>query len=258
MVRGSLTLGRYVARQSPLHALDAAAKVLCAACLALASVWNARLELQAGLAILLGGAFAVGRLPVRLGLQALRGVAWLLVVVVAANRGWAALGGASAQTLPFAELVLLVMRLVVLALLSVLFTATTVPVDLAYGMQRLLRPLQRLRFPAQEFGFLLVLALSFVPIFFAEAHGLLAVHRSKSGGARWGAWDRLRAVVPLAVPLFLSVLRRADELAVALDARCFVAGRRRSAYVPPRFGVGEIACLVFSLLVLLVSLGLPH
>lgn len=258
MVGGDLSLGRYVPRRSPLHDLDAAAKLVCAVLLATASVYSARLGLQAALGLLLLAAFALARLPWRLVLQALRGVAWLLVFVVVANLGWAALGGAGAQTLEPAALLRLVLRLVVLVLLSALFTATTVPVDLAHGLQRILRPLQRLHVPVQEIGFLLVLALSFVPIFFAEARGLVTVHRSKRGGVRWGAWHRLRAVVPLAVPLFLSVLRRADELAVALDARCFVPGRPRSAYVPPHLGVPEFGCLALSLLVLLASVWLPR
>jgi len=255
---GNLSLGRYVARRSPVHDLDAGAKLGCAVLLAAASVWSARLALQAVLGLLLLAAFALAHLRWRLVLRALRGVAWLLVFVVVANLGWAVVGGAGAASLQPAALLLLVLRLVVLVLLSVLFTATTVPVDLAHGLQRLLRPLQRLHVPVQELGFLLVLALSFVPIFFAEARGLVAVHRSKSGGVRWGLWHRLRAVVPLAVPLFLSVLRRADELAVALDARCFVPGRQRSAYVPPHLGVAELGCLALSLLVLLASVWLPR
>ena len=258
MIAGNVALGRYVARRSPLHDLDAGAKLAGAACLATASVWSGRIELQAALGVLLLVAFALARLPARLVVHALRGVLWLVAFVVVANLGWAALGGAGGPELRLADLLLLVLRLIDLLLLGVLFTATTVPVDLGAGLQRLLRPLQRLHVPVQELGFLLVLALSFVPIFFAEARGLVAVHRSKSGGARWGWGHRLRAVVPLTVPLFLSVLRRADELAVALDARCFVPGRARTAFVPPKVGPAEIGCLALSLLVLLASVWLPR
>ena len=255
---GNLALGRYVARHSPLHDLDAGAKLLCAIALATASVCSARWALQAVLGLLLLAAYVLARLPPRLLGRALRGVAWLLAFVLVANLGWAAVSATAMGDLRVASLLLLVLRVVDLVLLSVVFTATTVPVDLAHGLQRMLRPLRRAHLPVQELGFLLVLALSFVPIFFAEARGLVAVHRSKTGGVRWGMWHRARAVIPLAVPLFLSVLRRADELAVALDARCFVPGRVRSAFVPPRFGRLEICCLALSLLVLLASVGLPR
>jgi energy-coupling factor transport system permease protein len=150
----------------------------------------------------------------------------------------------------------LLLRLVVLVLLSVLFTATTVPVDVARGFARLLAPLGRLRLPVHELGMLLVLALSFVPVFFAEARTLAAAHRLKVGRARWGLAPRLRAALPLVVPLFVAVLRRADELAVAMDARCFVPGRPRSAYVPARFGGAEIGFLALGLAILLACFWL--
>lgn len=258
MAPWNLALGRYVARRSQLHDLDAAVKLGSAVCLATASVWSPRLDVQLALAALLLGAFALARLPLRLAVQALRGAAWLLAFVVLANLGWAVLGGARAATPPLGEMLLLLLRLLDLVLLGVVFTATTVPVDLAHGLQRLLRPLRRLHLPVQELGFLLVLALSFVPIFFSEARDLVAAHRSKSGGTRWGWRHRLGAVVPLAVPLFLGVLRRADDLAVALDARCFVPGRARSAFVPPRLGAPEIGSLALALLVLLASVLLPR
>ncbi|HZM16601.1 MAG TPA: energy-coupling factor transporter transmembrane protein EcfT [Candidatus Krumholzibacteria bacterium] len=251
-----LALGRYIPRSSPLHRLDAGIKLVGAFCLATASLCSSRLDLQLLQGVVLLAAFLLARLPARLLLRALRGAAWLLAFVALANLGWAAVSGGWTREQNPAEFGVLLARLLDLVLLSVLFTATTVPVDLARGLDRLLGPLRRLRLPVHELGFLLVLALSFIPIFLAEARSLVAAHRTKMGGSRWRWWHRLQAVVPLAVPLFLSVLRRADELAVALDARCFVPGRPRTAFVPPRHGRAEGTCLALCLLVLLASVWL--
>ena len=254
MNAASMALGRYVARGSPVHRTDAAAKLLGACCLATASVWSESLAVQSAQAGLLLVVFALARLPVRLLGQALRGALWLLAFVALANLGWAAVAGAWAEPQSPTALAVLLLRLLDLILLSVVFTATTVPVDLAHGIERLLRPLGRLRLPVHEVGLLLVMSLSFIPIFFSEARVLAAAHRSKMGGVRWGFRHRAGAIVPLAVPLFLGVLRRADELAVALDARCFLPGRPRSAFVPPRSGANEMCCLALCGLVLVVSL----
>jgi energy-coupling factor transport system permease protein len=177
-------------------------------------------------------------------------VVWGFVVQGA---GW---HGGIGSVRDLAGLGTLLARLLNLLLLSVLFTATTVPVDAAEGLDRLLRPLRRVRVPVHEIGMLLVLSLSFIPIFLQEAQHLTAAHRVKMGVSRWGVRHRLRAVVPLMVPLFLSVLRRSDELTLALDARCFDASRERTSLVPGRFGVAEVAIVVTCVAALLACIGL--
>ena len=253
MAGTALTLARYVPGDSPLHRLDARAKLVAALCIASAAVAAAGAPAQALVGVLLATGFLAARLPVRLVLSALRGVAWILVFVVVANLAWGRVlahhagWGAAESSLrtPF-EFVALVGRLLNLIVLAVLVTATTVPVDAAEGLERLLRPLARVRVPVHELGTLLVLTLSFVPLFLREARGLGDAHRVKMGRARWSVLDRARAVVPLTVPLFLAVVRRADELAIALDARCFVPGVRRSTYVASHFGRREAIALGLS------------
>lgn len=249
-MRPFLSLGRYVARDSPLHGLDARVKLAASFCLATATVLAEHLGIQALLLAISIVAFALARLPWRLLGRGLRGAAWLLLFVTAANAGWFvvtrrfewAVGEASVQSA--GALVVLLVRLLDLVLLAALFTAITVPVDAAEGLERLLRPLARLRLPVHEIGMLLVLSLSFIPIFLSEARRVSDAQRLKRGLRRWRRLDRLRAVVPLVVPLFLAVLRRADELGVALDARCFEPGARRTSLVPGRFGLAEVLALL--------------
>lgn len=233
-------------RDSAVHRLDARAKLLVALLAAVGAIAASALWMQCLLALLLLAGFFAARLPWRLVLAGLRGAAWLVVFVAAANVGWALWlghagtwgGGETAVRVP-ADLALLLLRLFSLLLLAGLLTATTLPVDAAEALERLLRPLARVRVPVHELGFLLVLTLSFVPLFLREARSLSDAHRIKRGRARWTLLDRARALGPLTVPLFLAVFRRADELAVALDARCFVPGARRTAFVAGRLGWRE-------------------
>lgn len=253
LVAPALTLARYVPRESAVHRLDARAKLVAALLVAVGAVAASALWMQAvWTAILLAG-FGAARLPWRLVLAGIRGALWLVLFVAAANVGWAlwlarlgAWGGGEAAVRAPGELGLLLLRLFNLLLLAALFTATTLPVDAAEAVERLLRPLRRLRIPVHELGFLLVLTLSFVPLFLREARSLSDAHRIKRGRARWTLADRARALVPLAVPLFLAVFRRADELAVALDARCFVPGAPRTAYVAGRLGWPEWAAVTLA------------
>ena len=191
-------------------------------------------------------AFCAARLPAVLVARGVRSALWLVMFVVVANLGWAAVvrrvpewaAGEPAIATPWG-LALLVARLFELILLAMVFTATTVPVDAAEAIERLLQPLARLGLPVHEIGPLFVLALGFVPLFAREARALADAHRVKIGRARWTLADRVRALAPLIVPLFLGVVRRADELAVALDARCFVPGAPRTSLAPGRWGAAE-------------------
>jgi energy-coupling factor transport system permease protein len=236
-----VSIGRYVAGTSVLHALDPRTKLAAVLLLTLCIVWASEPWPQGAIAFLLALGFWRAQLQPRLLGRALRGVAWLLACVALVNLAWGwvvrqsgwALGPASVQSL--ADLAVLLLRLLNLMLLGVLFTATTVPVDAAEAIERLLRPLSRLRIPVHEISLLLVLSLSFIPIFLDEAQALVRAHRVKVGGVRWGWRARARAVVPLLVPLFLSVQRRADELGVAMDARCYSPRRRRTSLHVSRF-----------------------
>jgi energy-coupling factor transport system permease protein len=244
-----------------VHRLDARVKLLAALGLATAAVAGSHARVQAALLAMLALTFVMTRLPVALAWRSVRGAAWLLGFVVVANvawswvarrADWAAGEGAVAGA---GELTLLGLRLTNLLVIATLLTATTVPLDAAEAVERLLLPLRRLRVPVHDVGMVLGLSLSFVPLFQREATALSDAHRIKRGTARWRPADRARAAVPLLVPLFLAVLRRADDLAVALDARSYAPGATRTSLVPGRCGAREWIALAATTAVLLACIG---
>jgi energy-coupling factor transport system permease protein len=126
------------------------------------------------------------------------------------------------------------LRFAVLILGLSLFSLTTNTTQVAHGIEHLLRPLQRLRFPAHEFALIVVIALRFVPILALEAERIAKAQASRGaqGGQRaFNPLARARRSLPLLVPLFVTALRRAETLALAMEARCYTGGHGRTHLV---------------------------
>jgi energy-coupling factor transport system permease protein len=110
-----------------------------------------------------------------------------------------------------------------------LLTLTTSPVALTDALERLMRPLERLRVPVGDVAMMLTVALRFIPTTAEEAEKVVLAQAAR--GARFdsgGPVRRARAYVPVLVPLFVNLFRRADELAVAMESRCYRGGRGRT------------------------------
>ena len=125
------------------------------------------------------------------------------------------------------------LRLVLLILLSTLLTLTTSPLRLTDGLEALLSPLRRFRVPVHELSMMMTIALRFVPTLLEELDRIMKAQKARGADfERGNIMQRLRAVVPVLVPvlvpLFLSAFRRADELALAMEARCYRGGEGRT------------------------------
>lgn len=113
-------------------------------------------------------------------------------------------------------------RLSLLILSTMLLTMTTTPVNLTSAMEKLLQPLKRFGFPAHELAMMMTIALRFIPTLLEEAEAVMKAQQARGGSISTGNLSqRLRASVALLVPLLAGSLRRADELAVAMEARCY-------------------------------------
>ncbi|MGC8875445.1 MAG: energy-coupling factor transporter transmembrane component T family protein, partial [Chloroflexia bacterium] len=123
-------------------------------------------------------------------------------------------------------------RMVALVLLLTLLTTIADATDLVHAVEALLRPLQRAGFPAHELALVFVVALRFLPLLVREAERLLKAQAARGADfGRGGVIQRVRRTFPLLIPLFVITLRRAEELAIAMEARGYVGGRGRSHFV---------------------------
>jgi len=121
------------------------------------------------------------------------------------------------------------LRLIFLVLGSSLLTLTTAPVTLTDGLERLLSPLKVIHFPAHEMAMMMTIALRFIPTLLEEADKIMKAQSARGADFESGKlFDRARAMVPLLVPLFVSAFRRAGDLAMAMEARCYHGGEGRT------------------------------
>jgi energy-coupling factor transport system permease protein len=130
---------------------------------------------------------------------------------------------------------LMILRLLEFMILISLLTLTTRTTELTHGLERLLSPLERVRFPAHELALVFAISLRFAPTLAGELERIMKAQASR--GADFGEQGRLgfirrtRNLLPLLVPLFLSALRRAEDLTLAMEARGYTGGRGRTSFI---------------------------
>ncbi len=121
------------------------------------------------------------------------------------------------------------LRLTLLVVSSQLLTLTTSPIALTDGLERLFRPLQKIGFPSHEIAMMMSIALRFIPTLMDEADKIMKAQKARGANFETGSiLNRAKAMVPLLVPLFVGAFRRAEELALAMDARCYRGGAGRT------------------------------
>ena len=147
---------------------------------------------------------------------------------------------------------LMSLRLVLMVLTTSLLTLTTSPIVLTDGLERLMGIFQPLGFPAHEVALMITMALRFVPTLLDEGDKLAKAQMARGVNFdRGNLFVRLRAMIPLLVPLFIGAFRRADDLALAMQARCYNGGVGRGHFRELHFGAGDIAVVVISALFLI-------
>ncbi|AGB40232.1 ABC-type cobalt transport system, permease component CbiQ [Halobacteroides halobius DSM 5150] len=121
------------------------------------------------------------------------------------------------------------LRLVFLVLYTSLLTLTTSPLELTDGLEELLNPFKRFGLPAHELAMMMTIALRFIPTLLEEAKKIMKAQKARGADFEGGNLiQRAKNLIPLLVPLFVSAFRRADDLALAMEARCYRGGENRS------------------------------
>jgi len=246
-----ITIGQYLPYGSLVHRLDPRFKLVMFAVLvatvASADSYGASLLLLIALLTVV----YLSRVPVRYALQGLRpALPWIAIFatlqlffykgrygaeVCSVIWSW---GFTNISTCGLRLVTLMVPRLLEFMILISLLTLTTSTTELTHGLERLLSPLNRLRFPAHELAMVFTIALRFVPTLAEELEKIMKAQASR--GADFGEQGRLRFIqrtrtlIPLLVPLFLSALRRAEDLSLAMEARGYVGGRGRTSFIQLR------------------------
>ena len=230
-----ITLGQHLAGDSPIHRLDPRTK-LVAVLVYTVALFSARgWPAYALLGALLVAAFLASRISLRYMVRALRPVLFILSFTVIINLFWVrgeVLWRLWRLTITREGLALagaMGFRLSMLVIASSLLTLTTSPIALTDGLEHLLSPGRRIGIPAHELAMMLTIALRFIPTLLGEADKIMKAQMARGADfSRGGLVQRARSLLPLLVPLFVSAFRRADELATAMEARCYRGGEGRT------------------------------
>lgn len=255
-------IGQYVPGDSPLHRLDAAAKIGVVAAFTGALFAVGGFVGLAAIAAVVAATVLVSRVPVRAVARGLRAVALIMVVTIAVNAlRWQApdalwhLGPLAVDGSGLRTGVFFAARIVLLVTGTSLLTLTTSPVRLANGIERALAPLKLLRVPVGDLAMTLTIALRFIPTTAEEAENIMAAQQARGASFDTGGpIARARAYAPVLVPLFFQLFRRADSLATAMEARCYRGSEARTRLVEERMRRADWLVL-FGTASVLVAIG---
>lgn len=252
-----VTIGQYLPRESPVHRLDPRTKIAAVAILTVAIFVVRDFGGYSLLTLFLLGVVLISQIPVGYLLRGLRPVLFLLLLTVVLNMFFSGIQGGTVlfrlgPLLTTREAVARALfvgyRLVALVLVTSLLTFTTSPVELTDGIERILRPFRRLGVPAHELAMMMTIALRFIPTLMEETEKIMKAQMARGAEFDQGRlMRRARALVPVLVPLFVSAFRRADELALAMEARCYRGGDHRTRMKQLRFAVRDGVALVLTL-----------
>ncbi|MDR1928258.1 MAG: energy-coupling factor transporter transmembrane protein EcfT [Oscillospiraceae bacterium] len=238
-----ITIGQYYAGSSPLHRMDARMKLLLTLAF-MVVIFLCKNFFSLGLLAACAAVLALlSRVPGGMLLRSFRPILMLVVFTSVLNL----LYTNGADTHPLLELpvwrwtlvitreglfiaVFTTVRILCLILVSSLLTYTTTPSMLTTGLERLLSPLARLRVPVSVFAMMMTLALRFVPTLIEETDRIMSAQKSRGSNLETGSLlKRIKAFVPVLVPLFVSAFRRAAELAYAMESRCYTGSGTRTS-----------------------------
>lgn len=231
----NITIGQYFPGDSFLHRMDPRAKII-ATMIFIVAIFLA----ETTLAYIVVGLFtiftvALSRLPMRLVWNSIKPL-WIIIVFTMVIHIFTT-PGTMVWEMGFLHISeeglrmgsFMAARLVFLIIFSSLLTYTTSPIRLTDGIEHLLNPFRRFGVPAHELAMMMTIALRFIPTLLEETDRIMKAQASRGADFTTGSIiKRAKNMVPLLVPLFISAFRRADELAVAMEARCYRGGHNRT------------------------------
>ncbi len=143
------------------------------------------------------------------------------------------------------QAVFLVLRIMMLVMGTFLLTYTTSPIALTDGLESLLGPLKKIRFPVHELAMMMSIALRFIPTLIEETDKIISAQKARGADFETGnLFRRAKALVPILVPLFVSAFRRADELATAMECRCYHGGEGRTKMKQLHYRLRDVVTLL--------------
>ena len=256
----NIMIGQYFPGDSFLHRMDARVKICLLLVLLIEVFVFTSAPVYIGMSVVTALLIMISRVPVRMVLRSLKPLWWIILFTFVLHL-FSHPGRELCRVWQFVitqegleQGALISVRLMLLIILSTLLTFTTSPLKLTDALESLLSPFKRLGLPAHELAMMMTIALRFIPTLISETDKIMKAQQSRGADFVTGSiLSRLKNMVPILVPLFLSAFRRADDLALAMEARCYRGDEGRTRMKEMKLArMDYVAIAIFSL----VSVGL--
>ena len=264
-----ITLGQYFPGNSLIHRLDPRTKLLALIAYIVALFSAGSWISYAVVALFLVSCIGISRIPVRAFIRGMKPLVLILIftgilnvfftvgetVLVSFWRITVTLEGVTRAIFMMARILFLISG-------TFLLTYTTSPISLTDGLESLLCPLKKLGLPVHELAMMMCIALRFIPTLIEETDKIISAQKARGADFENGSlMERVKALIPILVPLFISAFRRADELATAMECRCYHGGEGRTKMKLLRYKRGDFLCfaavaLLIAVVIVLRNFGL--
>ena len=250
----AITIGQYLPGDSFLHKLDPRTKIIAVAVYMISlfvvnNFWGLGTMLVLSLAIVL-----ISRIPLRFFFRGIKAIVFIVLLTVilqmfmTPGEPLVELGFLKITKEGVHQAVFMGTRLVLLVSVTSILTLTTTPIALTDGIENLLKPFQKIGVPAHELAMMMTIALRFIPTLVEETDKIMKAQSARGADFESGnLLERAKAMIPLLVPLFLNAIKRADELALAMEARCYHGGdgrtRMKALQYSGRDAIAGVCCL---------------
>ena len=262
MALKDITLGQFFPGNSVVHRLDPRTKLLAVVLYIVTLFLASWFVTYAIMFLVLAGSIALSKVPVKSILRGLKPVLFIVIFTAVLNLFYTPGNTVLVHFWIFTitlegvwRAFFMVVRIMMLISGTFLLTYTTSPILLTDGLESLLNPLKKVRVPVHELAMIMSIALRFIPTLIEETDKIMSAQRARGADFESGNLvQRAKALLPLLVPLFISAFRRADELATAMECRCYHGGEGRTRLRQLKYKAADYVAL-FLFLAITVGVG---
>ncbi|NMA66700.1 MAG: energy-coupling factor transporter transmembrane protein EcfT [Clostridiaceae bacterium] len=258
----NITLGQYIPGNSVLHRLDPRTKIIWTAILMvtifMVDSWADYVMMAAFTLILL----LISTIPVKQTLKGIKPLLFILLLTALLNIFFVdgtqifKIGPVKITYEGIISAVKLFLRLVMLVITASLMTLTTTPMSMTDGIEKLLKPFNKIGVPSHEIAMMMSIALRFIPTLLEEAQRIMKAQSSRGADFDTGnIFSRVKSFIPVLIPLFVGAFKRADELAEAMESRCYRGGEGRTRLKTIRFTRLDFMTSLAGVLFILLMFG---
>lgn len=252
-----ITIGQYFPGKSAVHRLDPRFKIIITGIfISMLFASKSFIGLAVGLIFLLL-AFLLSKIPLKLMLKSLKPIIPIIIFTSVLNIFF--IDGVTVFKLGFIRITdeglrmsaFMIIRIIALIMGSSLLTYTTSPITLTDAIERLMSPLKKIKLPVHELAMMMTIALRFIPTLIEETDKIMSAQKARGADMESGGLiSRAKAMTPVLIPLFVSAFRRAEELALAMECRCYQGGDGRTRLRQLKSSAADYSALAVSVMFL--------